>query len=92
MSGAAGARYERHPPRLPDTRELLERVETLGDFELEIPEQAIRGARNTEPMLERHLAYQLLAVEVTQRNKQIADKALENERKAGQAGSGVSGV
>ena len=69
-------------PRLLAINEKVDAGESLDDRDLEFLEGSIMDARQAIPLIDRHPEYQHLAAQVMGLYKEIADKALQIEKKA----------
>ena len=69
-------------PRLLDLRAKVERGEKLGDLDITHMQEALAGANQLMPLIKRNPEYSPLVAQVIGLYKEIADRALENEKKS----------
>ena len=68
-------------PRLLELKARVDRGEKLGDLDITHMQEALAGANQLTPLIKRNPEYAPLVAQVIGLYKEIADKALENEKK-----------
>ena len=67
-------------PRALSLKEKVDQGDTLDKYDLNFLEEVIDDANKIQPLLERHPEWQVLAAKIIHLYKEIAEKALENEK------------
>ena len=69
-------------PRLLDLKERVDKGETLGQSDIEFMTQVTIDAQRGKRLIDRHPVWQEFCAEVIHLYEEIAEKALENEKKS----------
>jgi hypothetical protein len=69
-------------PRLLDIKARVDRGEKLGDQDITHMQEALAGANQLAPLVKRNPEYAPLVAQLIGLYKEVADKALENEKKS----------
>ena len=67
-------------PRILDLIEMVERGETLNEFEIQFLEDVFNDTQGVHSLIDRHPEWQDLIAKLFHLYKEITDKALENEK------------
>ena len=77
------ARFEKQRlPRLLELKELVDKGNTLGTSDIQFMSQVMDDAQRSKRLIDQHPEWQTFCAEVIHLYEEIAEKALENEKKA----------